>query len=69
DKENLDLHQRFEQVKIARQKGEATIPSVLGLEKATNPFLRWDTPALQAAMNHQEPAQVFGKLRGMKDNF
>jgi hydroxyacylglutathione hydrolase len=69
DKDNQELHHRFEAVKIARQKGEATIPSVLGLEKATNPFLRWDTPALQTAMNHQEPARVFGKLRGMKDNF
>lgn len=69
DRDNQDLHRRFEEVKIARQKGEATIPSTLGLEKETNPFLRWDTPNLQAAMNHNEPARVFGKLRGMKDNF
>ncbi|MGK7931852.1 MAG: hydroxyacylglutathione hydrolase [Microcystaceae cyanobacterium] len=69
DKNNQELHNRFEQVKIARENGEATVPSVLGLEKATNPFLRWDTPELQTAMNHQEAVRVFGKLRGMKDNF
>ena len=31
-----------------RARGEPTIPSTIGLEKATNPFLRYTEPALQA---------------------
>ena len=69
DPDNGDLQQRFQTVQTARQQGEATIPSWLGEEKRTNPFLRWDAPNLQTAMGQQEPARVFGKLRGMKDNF
>jgi hydroxyacylglutathione hydrolase len=69
DKDNSDLQNRYVQVKKARTQGIATVPSLLGLEKLTNPFLRWDTPSLQAATGNQEPARVFGCLRGMKDRF
>lgn len=69
DPDNQDLQQRFELVQTARQNGEATVPSWLGEEKLTNPFLRWDNIAIQTTMGQTEPAQVFGKLRGMKDNF
>lgn len=69
DKENRELQTRYEQVKAARDRSEPTIPSVLGLEKTTNPFLRWDNPALQSAMGNSDPVRVFAKLRGMKDLF
>ena len=52
-----------------RSQGIATVPSILGLEKQTNPFLRWDTPALQTAAKIKEPARVFGRIRGMKDRY
>lgn len=69
DTNNLDLQKRFEQVKIDREQGKPTIPSTLGIEKTTNPFLRWDKPSLQEKMNYHEPERVFAKLRGMKDIF
>ena len=69
DSDNRDLQQRFQTVQGDRQRGQATIPSWLGTEKRTNPFLRWDNPAIQARVEMTEPARVFGKLRGMKDNF
>jgi hydroxyacylglutathione hydrolase len=69
DKNNTDLQNRFAQVKQARTQAIATVPSLLGIEKQTNPFLRWDTPSLQAVTGKQEPARVFGTLRGMKDRF
>ncbi len=69
DSENLDLQKRYQQVKQARNRGHATVPSLLGIEKQTNPFLRWDTPAMQAAAGIREPARVFGRIRGMKDRF
>ena len=69
DSNNPDLQARYQQVQIARQHQTATVPSLLGIEKKTNPFLRWDQPALQSVTNMQEPARVFGRIRGMKDMF
>lgn len=69
DSQNLDLQNRYQRVHTARQRQEATVPSLLGLEKKTNPFLRWDQPALQAVAKRQDPARVFGRIRGMKDMF
>lgn len=69
DGDNDDLQNRFQEVKEARSRLEATIPSVLGVEKRTNPFLRWDEPALQAAVKSSHPEETFGRLRGMKDRF
>jgi hydroxyacylglutathione hydrolase len=69
EKQNQALRSRLEQVKEMRQRSEATIPALLGVEKATNPFLRWDLPELQARVKSQNPIQTFGRLRGMKDVF
>ncbi|ASC73265.1 Hydroxyacylglutathione hydrolase [Halomicronema hongdechloris C2206] len=69
DGQNPDLQQRFAMVKAARQRQQATIPSDLGLEKATNPFLRWDHLALQKAVQSHEPVQAFARLRSRKDQF
>ncbi len=69
DGDNPDLQQRFREVKEARRLSQATVPSLLGLEKRTNPFLRWDDPTLQAAVKSNEPVQTFARLRGMKDRF
>ena len=69
DAENPYLQTRFAEVQEARHRSEATVPSQLGVEKRTNPFLRWENPALQSAVKSQEPVQTFARLRGMKDRF
>jgi len=69
DRENGDLQIRYQMVKQARSQGISTVPSLLGIEKQTNPFLRWDTPALQATTKTKEPARVFARIRGLKDQF
>jgi hydroxyacylglutathione hydrolase len=69
DPDNEALVERFERVAIARQQNQPTIPSLLATEKATNPFLRWDNPALQSVAHSQEPVTVFGHIRGLKDRF
>ena len=69
DANNMDLQQRYQRVQELRDRGVATVPSFLGEEKQTNPFLRWDEPALQTVAKIQEPARVFGRIRGMKDRF
>jgi hydroxyacylglutathione hydrolase len=69
DTENVDLQKRFEEVKRQRERLEPTIPSILGVEKLTNPFLRWQKPALQASAKSHDAVQTFARIRGMKDNF
>ena len=69
DADNRVLQDRFNEVKSARRRGEATVPSTLGNEKRTNPFLRWDQPALQAAAKITDPVRTFARIRGMKDQF
>jgi hydroxyacylglutathione hydrolase len=69
DGQNQSLQQRFVEVQSLRQHKAATIPTWLGVEKQTNPFLRWDTAILMNAMKTQDPVQSFAKLRGMKDRF
>ena len=66
---NPDLKTRFAAAQAARSRHEPTIPSNLGLEKLTNPFLRWNQPTLQTAVNSKDPVQTFARLRGMKDRF
>lgn len=69
DGDNPDLRTRYAQVQEARRHQAATVPSQLGVEKRTNPFLRWEEPVLQAAVKSKEPIQTFSRLRGMKDQF
>lgn len=69
DGNNEVLQKRFQDVRAARQRQEATVPSLMGIEKATNPFLRWDQPALQTAAGSDNPIRTFARIRGKKDLF
>ncbi len=69
DGNNLYLLDRYEEVRIARSQDKPTIPSLIGIEKKTNPFMRWDSESVKLAMGFEQPERVFAKLRGMKDNF
>jgi hydroxyacylglutathione hydrolase len=67
------LHARRIEVAARRRAGEATVPSGLGLEKQTNPFLRSHEPALISAAEAfagrrlASGAEVFGAVRHWKD--
>ena len=58
-----------------RAAGEATLPSTVGQEKATNPFVRVRSEeVIAAAARHAgqpltAPAEVLGSLRSWKDHF
>jgi hydroxyacylglutathione hydrolase len=69
DRTNIALQERLAAVKTARSQNEATIPSNLGIEKRTNPFLRWDDLGLRAIVNAENDIQTFARLRGMKERF
>jgi len=71
--DNGELEKRMEDTRERRAQGMATVPSTLGLEKRTNPFLRSDVPAIiTAAEKFAEHrltggAEVFGTVRHWKD--
>jgi hydroxyacylglutathione hydrolase len=72
DPRNPALNIRAAEVKRMRAEGKFTIPVTIGMEKATNPFLRADQPALAKAMGlnpDTDPAAVFAALRTAKDSF
>ena len=73
--ENEALRVRLERVREQRRRGAITVPSTIGEEQATNPFLRWDSDTVvQHASEHagripESPADVFAILRDWKDHF
>ncbi len=69
DADNMDLQKRYQEVKAQRDADKPTVPSILGIEKLTNPFLRWQEPSLQATAKSNDGVQTFARIRGMKDNF
>ena len=60
-----------EKVEGLRARGEASLPSTLGLELAINPFLRAERPEVQAqlGMSGASPADVFAEIRERKNRF
>lgn len=44
-----------------------TVPLNVGVEKATNPFMRCDTEPVRRFTGKTEPAEVFAELRKLKD--
>jgi hydroxyacylglutathione hydrolase len=71
DPDNQVLAERAEEVERLRAEGKPTIPSTIGLENETNPFLRADEPAIAKAvgMPGADPVKVFAEIRLRKDNF
>ncbi|WP_121065755.1 hydroxyacylglutathione hydrolase [Chachezhania antarctica] len=69
--DNAALQARAREIDAARASGTPTVPSLLSLEKATNPFLRAGTPELAAAigMENANPVDIFAEVRTRKDNF
>ncbi|MBI4695774.1 MAG: hydroxyacylglutathione hydrolase [Gammaproteobacteria bacterium] len=62
---------RMRRVDSQRAQGRPTVPSTLGDELATNPFLRPDSPEIQrtVGVSGPDPAAVFGAVRARKDGF
>jgi hydroxyacylglutathione hydrolase len=69
--DNFDLQTRMEEVDKRRKQGLPTIPSTIGLELKTNPFLRPDAPTLRRTMQLEDAdtVQVFAEIRRRKDVF
>ena len=60
---------RAADVFAAREKGAFTVPTTIGLEKATNPFLRAGLLAPKLGLTSATPEQAFAAVRAAKDKF
>ncbi len=69
--DNPALRARMREVEDLRARDLPTLPSTIALERATNPFLRPESPAIRArlSLDAAEDAAVFAALRAMKDRF
>jgi hydroxyacylglutathione hydrolase len=63
------LKARADQVFAARERGEATVPTTIGLEKATNPFLRAPLLAARVGKAGAPDYEAFAAVRAAKDAF
>ncbi|MDE2851141.1 MAG: hydroxyacylglutathione hydrolase [Acidobacteriota bacterium] len=70
DPDNDELMDRVAEIEALRRDGKPTVPSNLGVEKRTNPFLRPDDAGIRAllGMAGATDAEVFGEIRTRKDN-
>mmetsp|Transcript_10960 Transcript_10960/g.16936 ORF Transcript_10960/g.16936 Transcript_10960/m.16936 type:complete len:344 (-) Transcript_10960:73-1104(-) len=70
---NAQLMARVAEIKDKRSRGEPTVPSKMGEEKATNPFLRIDiSNELRknvGVVENDSEADAFAKVRRAKDTF
>ncbi len=69
--DNDQLQQRVVEIGRLRAADQPTVPTTIGLEKATNPFLRPDSELLQKTleMTGEDLVSVFAETRRRKDNF
>jgi hydroxyacylglutathione hydrolase len=72
---SVAVQRRSENVAADRAKGRPTIPTRIGIELETNPFLRWDAPAVRAAaasrLGHHpvDAVETFAAIREWKNRF
>jgi hydroxyacylglutathione hydrolase len=68
---NPDLNARMAEVRAIRARGLPTLPSTMGLEKRTNPFLRPNAPEIRRTLGLEaaNDVEVFAETRRRKDVF
>jgi hydroxyacylglutathione hydrolase len=69
--DNARLVARAAEIDRLRAAGKRTVPSQMGEERATNPFLRADQPSVARAVGlpPSDPVAVFAEVRARKDKF
>lgn len=68
---NAALQARMAEVAAARAGGRPTVPTTIGAERATNPFVRADSPGIRATLGMADAPdlEVFAETRRRKDRF
>lgn len=64
---SMAVRERADRVTEARQRGEPTVPTTIGEEQETNPFLR--APSLGLTSDTGDPVEAFARVRAAKDVF
>jgi hydroxyacylglutathione hydrolase len=73
--ENQPLIDKHAWAQAQQHKNAPTTPTTIASEKATNPFLRWNSRELRATLHAQFPdlplddVHVFAKTRELKDHY
>ena len=69
DPDNPALQARAKEVDALRSRGLPTLPTTIGLERETNPFLRPEDPAIRRRLKLEDAsdAEVFADIRRRKD--
>ncbi|MFT6559455.1 hydroxyacylglutathione hydrolase [Sneathiella sp.] len=69
--DNKALLSRVKEIKQKRAQNIPTVPSTLGTEKETNPFLRPDSEHIKETLSMvgADPVSVFAEIRHRKDTF
>jgi len=73
---NAAIREKLAWAEARRRAGEPTVPSTIAEEKATNPFLRTNSPELAASVRQRvldlppdDPVALFAAVRALKDHF
>jgi hydroxyacylglutathione hydrolase len=72
---NAALNERIDADKAKRDRGQPTVPSTIGVEKATNPFLRYQEAEILNRLIRDghiadgEPIAAFAALRQWKNDY
>ncbi len=68
---NADLSARVKEINAARARGEPTVPTTIGLERRTNPFVRPMSEEIQNTVGlvGATPSAIFTEIRHRKDSF
>jgi len=71
DPDNAALLSRVAEIESLRAAGGFTAPTTIGVEKATNPFLRAADPAIRRHLDMETASdgEVFAEIRARKDRF
>jgi hydroxyacylglutathione hydrolase len=74
--DNAALIERAREVDALRARNEPTLPTTMGIEKETNPFLRPMSPEIGAKvgvdgsdLGESSLVEVFARTRALKDKF
>ena len=72
---NAALEKKHAWAQAQNRQGGTTTPTTIASEKATNPFLRWNSAELRQTLHERFPdlpmddVNVFAKTRALKDEF
>ncbi len=69
--ENQALQERYRAAQEQNRRGQPSVPASLAAEKASNPFLRPESPEIRASLGLADASdvEVFTTLRQLKDRY